>query len=108
MTTSPHTILIVEYGSLPAADLRQAFQRASADVHVVNNIKAAMNVARAKRLSGAIIDRNCLDSARDLCEELTKTSVPYVFQSAPATNVVDVMFALIGSGPSTPRFFQQV
>jgi CheY-like chemotaxis protein len=93
---SGSSILIVEDTTLAAYDLRSAFQRLSAQVHVVSNINAALTIARRKRLSGAIIDQSCIDTSRPLCAELANGQVPYIFHREPgATNVVDDMIELM-------------
>ncbi len=100
---SGSSILIVEDTTLAACDLRSAFQKLSAKVHVVSNINAALTIARRKRLSGAIIDRSCIDASWPLCEELASGRVPYLFHKEPAaTNVVDDMIELMARTKSSP------
>jgi len=100
---SGSSILIVEDTTLAACDLRSAFQKLSAKVHVVSNVNAALTIARRKRLSGAIIDRSCIDASWPLCEELASGQVPYIFHKEPAaTNVVDDMIALMAMTKSAP------
>jgi DNA-binding response OmpR family regulator len=102
---SGSSILIVEDSTLAACDLRSAFQKLSAKVHVVSNVNAALTVARSKRLSGAIIDRSCVHAALPLCAELASGQVPYIFHEEPgSTNVVDDMMRLMANTRSSQDF----
>ena len=100
---SGSSILIVEDATLAACDLRSAFQKLSAKVHVVGNINAALMIARRKRLSAAIIDQSCFDTSRALCAELTSEKVPYIFhREKAATDVVEDMIALMSRKRPAP------
>jgi hypothetical protein len=109
MMSKPDTcILIVENGTVPAAELRAALQDVDVTVHVVGNVNAGLTVARSKRLSGAIIDRNSLQAARPLCAELTKADVPYLFHGPLSGDVEDVIATLLSAEPPSSRVLQQV
>jgi DNA-binding response OmpR family regulator len=98
---SGSSILIVEDTTLAACDLRSAFQKLAAQVHVVGNVNAALTIARRKRLSGAIIDHSCIDASWPLCAELASGRVPYIFhKETAAANVVDDMIALMAMARS--------
>ncbi len=77
-------------------------------VHVVGNVNAALMIARSKRLSGAIIDRNSLQAARPLCAELTKANVPYLFHGPLSGNLENVIVTLLSAEPPSSRVLQQV
>jgi hypothetical protein len=108
MSKPDTSVLIVEGNTLPGAEYRSALQGADVNVHVVNNVKAALLIARSKRLSGAIIDRDALDVARPLCAELTKRKVPYLFHGPLSGNTADIMSVFLSAEPPSSHVTHQV
>ena len=77
-------ILVVEGSLLSGSTVRDAFIRAGAIVHVVNNVATGNRIISSKRLDAAIIDTATETRSDLLCRELGRRGVPFFYSSFPA------------------------
>jgi DNA-binding response OmpR family regulator len=88
MPTTKPSILIVDRSYTWGADLRDRLVPSNIRVHVVSSSKAALKLARSKKIAAAVIEYDLDVWTSGLCVDLAKLGVRTVY-SGTASQVID-------------------
>lgn len=88
MPNSKPSILIVDRNLTWGADLRDRLVPSNIRVHVVSSSKAALRLARCRKIAAAVVQYDLDPWTSGLCSDLHKLGIRTVY-SGPASQVID-------------------
>ena len=88
MPSSKPSILIIDRSHIWGADLRDRLVPSNIRVHVVSSSKAALALARSRKIAAAIVQYDLDAWTSGLCSDLQKLGIRTVY-SGPPSQVID-------------------